>query len=293
MKTIPAKSILQYVPKGNQSWFGIDYNMNLYRGCHHGCIYCDSRSECYQIEPFEQISLKDRAIEILIKELQSKRKKGVIGIGAMSDTYNKFEEHLKVTRQALELIEFYHFGVSIDTKSTLILRDKDILKRIEQAIVKITITTADDALAKQIEPYAASSGERFKAVLELSEAGIFTGILLMPVLPYITNQEENIRKIVHLAYLHKAKFIYAAFGVTLRDRQRDYYFQQLDKLFPGLKNKYITEYDYRYDCTVPNAKRLYNIFKQECEKYGILYKMEDIISAYKNKKMPYQLSLDI
>ena len=284
MRFLPAKTIVSKVKYGS-NWFGIDYNMNLYKGCCHGCIYCDSRSECYQIENFDEVCLKENAIEILEKELRSKRQKGVIGLGAMSDTYNPFEKKYEVTRKALELINKYSFGVSIETKSDLIIRDIDILKIIAKkhsTIIKITITTNNDDLSKIIEPNVCVSTKRFEAVNKLSGSGLFVGVILTPMLPFITDSEENIKEIVKLSYENGAKFVYTYpyMGVTLRNNQREYYYEKLDKHFPGIKAKYIKYYGNKYNCTVFNNNKLYNVFKNECEKYGLLYNMTDIIKAY-------------
>lgn len=294
MKEIPAKIILTK-NKYPQYWFGNDYNMNLYRGCHHGCIYCDSRSECYQNDIFDVVMVKKDALVLLQKELSQKRKKGIVGIGAMSDTYNAFEKDLEVTRGALQLIRDYHFGVSLETKSDLVVRDIDLfldIQKYNDVIIKLSITTVDDQLSKIIEPHAPVSSQRFQAIKQLSDAGIFTGILMHPVLPFITDSEENIKQMVRLAYQCGAKFIHAYFGVTLRDRQRDYYYQNLDNYFPNLKDKYIKRYGVRYQCLSKNRKHLEYIFKKECQKYGILYKMEDIIQAYQiSQNKIEQLSL--
>lgn len=291
MDFIPAKTILSKVKYGND-WFGIDYNMNLYKGCCHGCIYCDSRSNCYQIDNFDKVRIKDNALVLLEQELISKRIKGVIGIGAMSDTYNPFEKHYEITRKALELIDKYYFGVSIDTKSNLITRDIDILKRINQksnVIIKITITAADDQLSSLIEPNVCISSKRFEAIKMLSDQGIFVGILMNPILPFITDTEDNIKRIVELAHKNGAKFIHTFMGVTLRENQRDYYYEQLDKIFPDLKAKYRQYYSGKYNCKSLKSKALYQLFVRECKKYGILYKMEDIINAYKkeNQQMSF------
>lgn len=293
MRTIKAKSILQKAGGNSFSWFGIDYNINLYKGCCHGCIYCDSRSNCYQIDHFDEVRIKENEIAILNKELQTKKKRGVVGIGSMSDTYNPFEKELKLTRQALELLRFYHFGVSIDTKSHLIIRDCDILKEMKNVIVKFTITTADDSLSKKIEPYVCVSSERFKAMKTLSDEGIFTGVLLTPILPFITDQENNIKTIIRLAYEHGAKFIYPMYGVTLRENQRDYYYQQLDLLFPHLKERYQHLYGNQYFCGIQHYTYLKTLFEKECKKYGLLYKMEDIIAAYRNRNETIQLTFDL
>ena len=196
---VRARSILQKVRYDGNEWFGIDYNMNLYRGCCHGCIYCDSRSECYRIDDFDQVSVKFDALAILRRELRSRRVRGIVGVGAMSDTYNPFERTLRVTRGALELIEEFGFGVSVDTKSTLITRDIDVLSAIGAAggaIAKITVTTADDQLARIIEPHAPSPSERFAALAELADAGVFCGVLFTPTLPFVTDDDATVRGVV-------------------------------------------------------------------------------------------------
>jgi len=283
MEFIKAKTILTKVKYGDQ-WYGVDYNMNLYRGCPHRCIYCDSRSNCYHIEKFDTVRGKENALYILEKELSKKCEKGVIGIGSMSDTYNPLEKQYEQTREALKLILKYGFGVSIDTKSDLILRDIDLLKEINSknnVIIKFTITTPNDRLSKIIEPNVCVSSKRFQAIKTLSDNGIFVGIMMNPVLPLITDKEEDIKLLVKLAYQSGVKFIHTYMGMTLRENQRDYYFEKLDQNFIGLKEKYLKLYGNRYNCTVPNYKKLYKIFTDECDKYGILYNMSDIIKAYK------------
>lgn len=285
MEFIKTKTILSKVKYGNE-WYGIDYNMNLYRGCSHGCIYCDSRSSCYHIDDFDIVRSKENVLNILKQELIKKKTKGVIGIGSMSDTYNPMERKYEITKGALELISKYNYGVAIDTKSDLILRDLDILKEINSknnVIVKFTIITPNDELSKIIEPNVCKTSKRLNAIKTLSDNGIFTGIMMNPTLPFITDNEDDIKKLVKLAYEHGAKFIHTYMSVTLRDNQRDYYFQKLDKHFPNLKEKYIKVYGEKYNCLVPNYQKLYKTFQNECEKYGLLYKMPDIIKAYKKE----------
>lgn len=285
MEFIKAKTILSKVKYGNE-WYGIDYNMNLYRGCSHRCIYCDSRRNCYHIENFDLVRGKENALYILEQELSKKREKGIIGIGSMSDTYNPLEKEYEQTRGALKLISKYGFGISIDTKSDLILRDIDLLKEINSknnVIIKFTITTPNDELSKIIEPNVCISSKRLQAIKILSDNGIFTGIMMNPMLPFITDKEEDIRYLVKLAYENGAKFIHAYMGMTLRENQRDYYFYKLDQHFIGIKEKYIKYYGNKYNCIVPNYKRLYKVFTDECIKYGILYDMKDIIKAYKKE----------
>ena len=286
MKYIEAKSIVSQYAENN-SWFGMNYNMNIYKGCPHGCIYCDSRSECYGVEDFDTVRAKENSTAIIRKDLKSKRKKGVIGTGAMSDPYNIFEKKFEYTRQALKLVDEFGFGIGIATKSPLITRDIDIFKRIQShspVLIKITITTYDDQLCRLIEPNVAPSSQRFAAISRLSSEGIYTGILLMPVLPFINDTEDNIKNIVKKAYQCGAKFIFAyGMGLTLRGNQRDYYFEQLVRLFPEKKivKEYLDAYGNSYQCSSPKSRELWHVFTEECKKYGLLYKMNDIIDDYK------------
>ena len=285
MEFIKTKTILSKEKYGDE-WFGIDYKINLYRGCSHGCIYCDSRSNCYHIDNFDIPKGKENSLVILESELSRKRDKGIVGIGSMSDTYNPYELKYEQTRGALKLLLKYNYGVSIDTKSDLILRDLDLLKEINlknNVIIKFTITTPKDKLSEIIEPHVCVSSKRFEAIKVLSNNGIFVGILMNPVLPFITDDTNDIKELVKLAYESGAKFIYTYMGMTLRENQRDYYYEQLDKYFKGYKDKYIKYYGDKYNCTVPNYKELYKVFTDECDKYGLLYNMKDIIKAYKKE----------
>jgi len=290
---VPAKTIVSgYRPGGD--WFGANYNMNIYRGCSHDCIYCDSRSECYGDDTFGKIKVKEGALRLINDELRRKRKTGVIATGSMSDPYNPLERELELTRAALRLVALNGFGVAIATKSPLITRDIDILCEIKErspAICKITITAEDDCLSRIIEPGTSGSVERFGALSELSAAGIFSGVLLMPVLPFITDTQENITKIVERAAQCGARFIYPAFGVTLRDRQREYYYARLDESFPGLREKYERLYGANYSCSSPAAPKLYKVFEAACRAHGILYKMQHIVAASKRGYGDNQLSL--
>jgi len=293
MEFIPAKSIISGYAD-NTSWFGTNYNMNIYRGCCHGCIYCDSRSDCYHVDNFDEVRAKENALAIIERELKSKRRKGVVGTGAMSDPYNPLESDYRLTRGALALINTYEFGIGIATKSDLITRDIDILKEIQThspVLIKLTITAYDDGLCRKLESNAPLSSERFAAIEKLSGQGIFTGILLMPVLPFLEDTEENIRGIIRRAHDCGARFIYPGFGVTLRQNQRDWYYKKLDEQFPGLRQKYIQQYGNAYECNSPKAKLLWQMFREECDSLGILYKMKDIINGYKEGYGEKQLSL--
>lgn len=287
MKTVPAKSILQTMKFGNQ-WFGNDFNMNLYRGCCHGCIYCDSRSDCYHVKDFDTVCVKENAIIILERELMYKSRKGVVGIGAMSDSYNPFEEKECVTRQALTLLVRYGYGVSLETKSNLVVRDIDLFQKITEkasCCVRMTVTTYDDEICRKIEPNVCVSSQRFKAIKQMSDAGICTGVLFNPMLPFINDNEENIRNVVRMSAEAGAKFIHTYFGVTLRQNQRDYYYDKLDEHFPGLKAQYMQMYGDKYNCTSPDVKRLRKVFIEECNRHGLLYRMPDIIQAYKKPRL--------
>jgi len=293
MDFIPAKTIISGY-SGDNKWFGNNYNMNIYKGCSHGCIYCDSRSECYHVENFDKVRAKENALTLIHRDLKSKRKIGVIGTGAMSDPYNPIEKEYELTRGALKLINSFGFGISIATKSNLVTRDIDILKKIRQhspTLIKLTITTCDDVLCKKIEPNVAVSSQRFSALKQLAENNIFAGILLMPVLPFIEDNAENISGIIRLASENGAKFIYPAFGVTLRQNQRDWYYRKLDEIFPNLKEKYARQYGNSYECHSPSSNELWQLMKSECERLGMLYKMDDIIRAYKKGYCNDQLRL--
>lgn len=232
--TIPARSIV--IKNKSTAWFGTRYTMNIYRGCSHGCIYCDSRSECYGVQDFDTVRVKSDALAVIRNDLRSKTQSGVVATGSMSDPYNPFEKELQLTRHALELLDAYGFGAAVATKGTLITRDADILREIAShspVLCKITVTTCDDALAAKLEPRAPSSSARLAAVEKLAGQGIFTGILLMPVLPFLEDTPDGVRRLVRAAYNAGARFVYPAFGVTLRQNQRAYFLDRLDELFPG------------------------------------------------------------
>nr|WP_319397939.1 radical SAM protein [uncultured Carboxylicivirga sp.] len=272
---IRAKTILGTV-KQPDSWFGNSYNLNLYRGCSHACIYCDSRSSCYQIQNFDTIQIKGNALELLHKELRSKRKRGTISFGSMNDCYMPLEAKQQLTRKALEIVAHHKFPVHIITKGTLVTRDIDLLKEISKvyAAVSITITTADDDLAKRIEPHAPSSSERFNALKQLREAGIYAGITLMPILPFINDTVENIAQLVETAAKSKASYIIASMGMTIREGQREYFYAKLDQEFPGLKEKYIATFGDQYGCGSPNGKELQKALQEACRKYNIPTQMQ-------------------
>ncbi len=291
MESIPCKTIV--TRSKSSGWFGAEYNMNIYRGCCHGCIYCDSRSDCYRVENFDTVKPKANALSVIRDDLRRKVRSGVVATGSMSDPYNPLEEQLQLTRHALELLAAYGFGVAIATKSPLVARDIDVLKEIAvqcPVVVKITITAADDELCRRVEPGVAPTSKRVEALAALAQAGIPCGLLLMPVLPFLTDSEENILAIVAQAKQHGARFIYPGMGVTLRDSQRQHFYRMLDERFPGLKEQYIRRYGNQYSCGAPQVKRLYSVFTAACNEAGLLYKMPDIISCYKMGYADSQLS---
>jgi len=288
MEYIQAKTILSKLKNVPDKWFGLTYNMNLYRGCQHQCIYCDSRSECYRIDDFAKIQVKENALQLLEHELKKKKLKGTIGTGSMNDPYMPVERELELTKGALRIINKYNYPVHILTKNALVLRDIELLIHIAKtyAAVSFTITTYDNNLAKIIEPAASITSERFKAIKQLSDAGIYTGVLLMPILPYINDTIENITAIVEQAKACGAKYIIGAMGMTLRDKQRDYYYAKLDNHFPGIKEKYIARYGNNYSAQVPDYLKLQKYFEDLCLKLKIPGKM-NFYAAH----TPEQLSL--
>ncbi len=290
MEFIRVKQLV-YPVKGGQSWFGITHNLNIYRGCNQGCIYCDSRSSCYKISDFDTVKVKQEADLMVDLELSKKRKKGIMGLGGMSDPYNNYEKELEYTRNILKSVDKYGFGTTIITKSTLIERDIDVLKNISvhsPVCVALTITTADDRLQGRIERNVPSTSLRFDTIKTLSSNGIYTGVALMPILPFINDTVENIEGIVKKASEAGAKFIYASFGVTLRDNQRQHFFQ---KIGPELTKKYVRTFGDSYMCASLNHKMLRKKFETLCEKYGIVYKMKDILNGMSDNVKSEQVKL--
>ncbi len=263
------------------------YGMNIYRGCSHGCIYCDSRSRCYGFtHPFEDIEVKRNAPELLEKALKSKRKKCMIGTGSMSDPYMHCEEKLRLTRKCLELIYQYGFGAAVQTKSDRILQDIDLLERINKkakCVVQITLTTYDDSLCKIIEPNVCSTRRRIQVLEEMQKRGIPTIVWLTPVLPFINDTEDNIRAILEECVRVGVKGIICFdMGLTLREGDREYYYAALDRHFPGLKQRYIKIYGNAYNLPSPHAKELMKLFRDTCRNNDILHKPEECF-AYMQK----------
>ncbi|MGN1433602.1 MAG: SPL family radical SAM protein [Ruminococcus sp.] len=286
MHKVDAKGILS---SGN--------GMNIYRGCQHNCIYCDSRSLCYGMEhDFEDIEVKQNAPFLLEQALKSKRKKCMIGTGAMSDPYIPLERELKLTRKCLEIIDIYGFGTTVLTKSADVLRDLDLFKSINnksKAVVQMTLTTYDKTTCKIIEPNVSSTKERFEALKIFRDNGIPTVVWLDPFLPFINDTEENIRGL--LEYCVKAKvrgIICFDIGLTLRSGNREYFYKQLDRHFPKLKEKYIRTYGNSYEITSRNRDKLMNIITDVCRKNRIMYNVNEVFAyLHKYESKEEQLSL--
>lgn len=288
MHTIQAKSILSS-----------RNGMNLYRGCQHGCIYCDSRSKCYHMEhAFEDIEVKENALLLLEDALRRKRRKCMIGTGAMTDPYLPLERELLYTRRAEEIIERYGFGFTCQTKSNLILRDLDLLKRIHEkakCVVQMTLTTCDEALCKKIEPNVSTTRERFDALLQFREAGIPTVVWISPILPFLNDTEENIAGLVELCRQAGVYGIICfGMGMTLREGNREYYYRQLDRLFPGLKERYIKVYGNAYEVASPRQDRLMALLTKRCDEAGIVHDNDAVfsyLSSFPEEEENRQISL--
>lgn len=273
--------------------------MNLYRGCQHGCIYCDARSRCYQINHiFEDIAVKENAPELLEAALKAKRKPCMIGTGSMSDPYIPLEMELRMTRRCLELIEKYGFGVTMLTKSDRVLRDLDILQRINsrtKAVVQMTLTTMDENLCRIVEPNVATTQHRVAALKAFRDAGIPTVVWLCPILPFLNDTEENIRGILNCCADAGVKgIIQFGMGLTLREGNREYFYEKLDKHFPGLKARYIQTYGNAYELPSPRAGALDRVFHETCEKYGLWHDNDRIfryLGTFEEKEQVTQLSL--
>ena len=288
MHFVKAKGILSH-----------DNGMNLYRGCLHGCIYCDSRSRCYQMDHvFEDIEVKENALELLEKALKSKRRRCMIGTGAMTDPYIPIEEKLRLTRGALELIYAQGFGIAIQTKSSRILRDMDLLVKINErakSVVQMTLTTHDDALCRILEPNVSVTSERVAALKAFRDAGIPTVVWLDPILPYINDTRENIGGILESCVDAGVKGVLCFnMGLTLREGNREYFYAQLDRHFPGLKQRYIREFGSRYEVNSPRNGELMDLFHETCERAGMLHDVNRIfryLHAFEEKEAFLQTSL--
>lgn len=267
--------------------------MNLCRGCTHGCIYCDSRSKCYQFtHAFDDIEIKQNALELLEQALRSKRKRCMIGTGSMSDPYMPLERELQLTRRSLALIDQYEFGAAVITKSDLVLRDLDLLTSINEkakAVVQMTLTTFDEEVCRIIEPNVCTTRRRFEALCMLRDHGIPTVVWLTPILPYINDTRENLVGLLKYCIRAGVKGIVCfGMGMTLREGNREYYYAALDRHFPGLKARYRKEFGNAYEIVSPNHAELMQLFHEACEKYGIMHDNEQIFAYLRELPERYE-----
>ena len=282
MHTVQAKSILS-----------AQNGMNLYRGCLHGCIYCDSRSTCYQFShDFEDIEVKENAPALLEQALRSKRKKCMIGTGSMCDPYLPVERELRLTRRCLELIAQYDFGAAVLTKSDLVLRDLDLLEQInmqQKAVVQMTLTTFDEALCRILEPHVCTTARRFEVLQMMQAHGIPTVVWLSPLLPWLNDTEDNLRGILQYCIDAQVKGIVCfGIGVTLRDGDREYFYAALDRHFPGLRRRYEQTYGNAYEIVSPQHNRLMRIFQDTCAAHGILHEPEQVFAYLRELPPAYE-----
>lgn len=255
--------------------------MNIYRGCLHGCIYCDSRSACYRMEhDFEDVEVKENAVELLEDALRRKRKKCMLATGYMTDPYIPIEDELRLVHGALETVLRYGFGFTLCTKSARVLRDIDLFAEINRrakCVVQMTLTTFDEALCRRLEPNVSTTRERFEALCALRDAGIPTVVWLAPILPFINDTEENIRGILDYCVEARVRGIVCfGMGVTLREGSREHFYRQLDSKFPGMKERYARAYGLRYELLSPNAPHLMEILRETCARHGIMCVPEEV-----------------
>ena len=254
--------------------------MNVYRGCAHGCVYCDSRSVCYQFtHPFEDIEVKRNAPALLEGVLQKRRKTCVISTGSMSDPYQPCEAELRLTRRCLELIDRYGFGASVITKSDLVLRDLDLFESINRkakSVLQMTLTIADDALSRVLEPNVCTTTRRYEVLKAFQARGVPAVVWMTPILPFLTDTRENVQTILDWCFDAGVKGIVCFnAGVTLREGDREYYYRALDRHFPGLSDEYRKIYGNAYEVNSPDHAALMRLFHTECEKHGVLHDPEE------------------
>ena len=275
MSEMPFKRLLTLSRTPTDTWFRSDYTLNLYRGCNHGCVYCDSRSVCYHMEEFDRVRVKRDCLTALDTELRGKKRAGVVAMGAASDAYNALERERNVTRAALELFLRYGFGVFLPTKSELIARDAELfgaLNRVGYACVAFSITTGDAPLAAFLEPHAPPPERRFAAMAALAGKGAFTGIWMNPMLPFLTDTEENIRDVLTRTARAGGRFAICHFSLTLREGDREYFYRALDAdaRFAQVKAKYIRAFGLDYLCPSPRAEHLSRVFDETCDELHLL-----------------------
>ncbi len=294
-ETFLAKRLLSPVRYPEDAFFLADYNINLYRGCNHGCIYCDTRSECYRIERFDHIRHKKDCLAMLEQELRQKKKPGVVAVGAASDPYNRMEKDLEITRQSLLLLKKYGFGAGLTTKGTLMARDADVLADMGKTAPvygTFSITAAEDALSLRLEPGAPPTSQRFAAMKELAQAGVFVGTWICPVVPFLTDSWDNLEALLEKTAEAGGRYAVCHFGMTLRTGNREYFYAHLDKdpSFQGIKQKFVDAFGLQYSCVAPQAEALRARYEEACARRGLLHRFTDINRAAR-AGCPTQLAL--
>jgi DNA repair photolyase len=248
---------------------------------------------------FEDVEVKINAPELLEQALRRKRKKCMIGTGAMGDPYIHLEEELQLTRNCLELVRDYGFGLAIQTKSARILRDLDLLLAINEqtkCVVQITLTTYDEGLCQILEPHVSTTQERFEVLKVLRDHGIPTIVWLGPILPLINDTEENLRSIMDYCIDAKVKGILCfGMGMTLRQGNREYFYEKLDEHFPGMKEQYTARYKNLYQVMSPRHEKLMGILRELCARQNIMSSVNDCFGYLHEfeDKGPHQMSLPL
>ena len=275
-RPIHSKTILSRIKNPPDPYFGTTYSLNLYRGCQHGCIYCDSRSSIYGKTDFDLIEYKENALDLLELELKRKRSKGTVSFGSMNDAYMPLNNSLQLSRKALLLLAKYQWPVHLITKSDLLIKDMDVLLKVMKCYlaVSFSLSTANDSLAKKVEPRAPGPSQRLRALKKLRDNGIYSGLIIAPLLPFIGDTEENLMEILEKGKDAGAAYILFWPGMTQRDGQREYFHRKLDVLFPGAKEKYLNAFGHQYSCLSPKAEKLSKRFSQFCAQNNIPTQMQ-------------------
>lgn len=273
--------------KAPSRWFGIDFHANLYWGCPHGCLYCDLLADCRPGEDFSRVTHRPDVLEVLARELAGKPKDAVIAFGSAADPYNGTEAENRLMRKALEMVDAAGLGAAVTTKSDLVLRDVDVLKRIAShspLVVLFPISTFNDAVCRKLEPAAPKPSERFRTLGKLSAEGLLCGVKMIPIIPFLNDTEDNVRDIIRSAKAAGARFVYPSFGIQFREGQSERFMTMIEREFPGLRNVFMDTYGMKSACISPQAPKLKKVFVFECKKQKMLYGMKDIVRLIRPDK---------
>ena len=275
---------------------GSDYVINPYVGCPHRCMYCYAefmKRFSNHDEPWGTfVDVKIRSTSTRPINLAGKN----VFLSSVTDCYNPLEEKYELTRKLLQQLRYSGAAITILTKSALVLRDLDLLKKINgstKAVVQMTLTTFDEGLCRKLEPNVSTTRERFEALKIFREEGIPTVVWLCPLLPFINDTGENLAGILdYCAQAGVKGIICFGMGLTLRDGNREYFYRQLDRLFPGMKERYIRTYGNRYELPSPREKELTEQFTAFCREHSILHTPEEVfgyLNAFSEKKAQPEL----